>query len=127
MPTALELGPEGWKPFLDGLRRKVQSELSPAAEGARAELIARAREAARALKREHGARRVVLFGSLAHLAWFDPRTDVDPAVEGLQPGAYWHAWRAVERFFPDRRLDLIEYETASDSLRAAIDRNGMEL
>jgi len=35
------------------------------------------------LKSRFGARRVVLFGSLAHAAWFAPHSDVDLAVEGL--------------------------------------------
>jgi uncharacterized protein len=127
MPTALELGPEGWKPFVEALRRRAQRKLSPEDEATREELVAHAREAARVLKREHGALRVVLFGSLAHRAWFDPRCDVDLAVEGLSPGVYWGAWRAVENVFPGRKVDFIEYEMASESLRQAIDREGVAL
>jgi predicted nucleotidyltransferase len=70
---------------------------------------------------------VVLFGSLAHGAWFEPESDVDMAVEGLPPGAYWGAWRRVESYFPARKADLVEYETASESLRQAIDTEGIEL
>jgi len=29
------------------------------------------------LKKKYGARRAVLFGSLAHKAWFTPRSDID--------------------------------------------------
>jgi predicted nucleotidyltransferase len=86
-----------------------------------------ARQAADALRQEHGARRAVLFDSPAHAAWFDPDTDVDLAVEGLFPGAFFDARRTVERFFPGRRVDLIEYETAGGSLREAIDRDGLEV
>jgi predicted nucleotidyltransferase len=127
MPTALELGPEGWKPFVEAFRRRAKEKLRPEDEAAREELVARTREAARVLKKVHGAGRVVLFGSLAHRAWFDPRSDVDLAVEGLSPGVYWGAWRAVEEFFPDRKVDLIEYEMAGGALRQAIDHEGIEL
>ncbi len=127
MPTALELGPEGWKPFLEAARRRGRVLPCAEDEAARRTLLARAREAGRALKAEFGARRVVLFGSLAHGAWLGPASDVDLAVEGLPVGSYWRAWHRAEEFFPGRNVDFIEYEAASDSLRSAIDEEGLEL
>jgi predicted nucleotidyltransferase len=127
MPTALELGSEGWKPFLEASRRRNPARVTPGEETLRANLLACAREAAKALKAEFGARRVVLFGSLAHQAWFDATSDVDLAVEGLTPGEYWGAWRRAEEFFSDRKVDVVEYEAVSGSLRKAIDGEGVEL
>lgn len=127
MPTALELGPEGWKPYLRGARERTRTKTSSRDEAARSDVVVRARQAAEVLKKDYGGRRVVLFGSLAHQAWFGSSSDVDLAVEGLPPGAYWGAWRAVETCFPGRTVDLIEYETASESLRQAIDREGIPL
>lgn len=128
MPTALELTREGWKPYLEAARRRVPPpELTPAERRERARLLARVREAADRLKARFGARRVVLFGSLAHAAWFVPDSDVDLAVEGLAGGDYWRAWRLVEEVIGDRLVDLIEIEAAGESLRRAIERYGVEL
>jgi len=69
----------------------------------------------------------VVFGSLAHAAWFIPDSDVDLAVEGLAPKDYWQAWRMVEEIISDRPVDLIEIEAAGESLRRAIERYGIEL
>lgn len=127
MPTALELGPEGWKRFVEAARRRAPAGPSAEEESDRAGLVARAQEAAKALKKEYGALRVVLFGSLAHRAWFHASSDIDLAVEGLAPGARWGAWRRVEEFFPGRKVDVVEYKVASDSLRRAIEDEGLEL
>jgi len=128
-PTALDLGREGWKPFLEAARRR-RALASPAFSVEtpdRDRLLARLREVAAALKTRFGARRVVLFGSLAHGAWFMPDSDVDLAVEGLTGADYWEAWRLAEEMIGDRLVDLIELETAGDSLRRAIERYGIEL
>jgi len=79
------------------------------------------------LKTRFSARRVVLFGSLAHAAWFMPDSDVDLAVEGLAGDDYWQAWRLVEEIIGDRPVDLIDIETVGESLQRAIQRYGVEL
>lgn len=128
MPTALELTREGWKPYLEAARRRpAPSEPTAAEQGERARLLTRVREAAAALKAQFDVRRVVLFGSLAHAAWFVPDSDVDLAVEGLREDDYWEAWRLVEEVIGDRPVDLIEIESAGESLRRAVDRYGVEL
>lgn len=128
MPTALELGREGWKPYLEAARRRpAPPELTPAQRREREQLLDRIRKAAAELKARFGARRVVLFGSLAHAAWFIPNSDVDLAVEGLASEDYWDAWRLAEEVIGDRPVDLVELETARESLRRAIERYGVEL
>ena len=128
MPTALELTREGRKSYLEAARRRpVPSELTPAERRARERLLDRIREAAVLLKARFGAQRVVLFGSLAHVAWFMPDSDVDLAVEGLAGDDYWQAWRLVEEIIGDRPVDLIEIEMVGESLKRAIQRCGVEL
>jgi predicted nucleotidyltransferase len=128
MPTALELTREGWRSYLEAARRRpAPPEITPAERRARERLLERVREAAAALKARYGARRVVLFGSLAHAAWFMPDSDVDLAVEGLAGDDYWQAWRLVEEIIGDRPVDLIEIEMVGESLKRAIRRYGMEL
>jgi tRNA nucleotidyltransferase (CCA-adding enzyme) len=92
MSTALELTREGRKRYLEAIRhRPAPPGPTPAERREREQLLARIREAAAALKARFGVRRVVLFGSLAHEAWFVPDSDVDLAVEGLGGGDYWEA------------------------------------
>jgi uncharacterized protein len=127
MPTALELTPAELKRYQEAVRRRPALPPLTAAERAKQEdLLQRVAKAATLLKTKFGAQRVVLFGSLAHKAWFVPNSDVDLAVEGLT-GDYWQAWRSVEEIIDDRQVDLIEIESASNSLRNAIRRHGVEL
>jgi predicted nucleotidyltransferase len=128
MPTALELTSEERKRYLEASwRRPAPPELTPVERQARERLLNRIREAAALLKSRFGVRRVILFGSLAHAAWFAPDSDVDLAVEGLRGEAYWQAWQLLEEVINDRPVDVIEIEAASESLRRAIQRYGEEL
>jgi predicted nucleotidyltransferase len=128
MPTALELTREGWKPYLEAARRRpAPPGLTSDERRERERVLDRIREAASVVKTRFGARRVVLFGSLAHAAWFMLDSDVDLAVEGLAGNDYWQAWRLVEQIIGDRPVNLIEIETAGESLRRAIERYGVEL
>jgi predicted nucleotidyltransferase len=101
--------------------------MSPEERRERDRLLMRVRQAAGMLKAQFGVRRVILFGSLAHTSWFSRESDVDLAIEGLTSDVYWRAWRAVEDIIADREVDLVEIETAKDSLRGAIERHGIEL
>jgi predicted nucleotidyltransferase len=130
MPTALELTPAERQAYVAALRRqRALLDKPPSAEEkqAREQLLERVRLAASEIKTRLGARRVILFGSLAHQAWFWPDSDVDLAVEGLSGDAYWEAWRIAERAIPDKSIDLVDVDTASPSLKSAIERYGIEL
>lgn len=127
MATALELTRAGWESYLAGVRRQPAPELTPAEAEARERLLGRARQAAAAIKGRFGARRVILFGSLAHAGWFARDCDVDLAVEGLAVDTYWQAWGLAEQIIGERPVDLIEVETAGQALRRAIARHGVDL
>jgi len=128
MPTALELNRTGWKRYLEGGRaRAIYSPLTPTKNEDLKQLLDRIQKAASLLKKRFGVRRVILFGSLAHAEWFDSDSDVDLAVEGLKGEKYWKAWQLVEEIIGDRLVDLIDFETAGNSLKKAIDRYGVNL
>ena len=86
-----------------------------------------ARQAADILKKEFGATRVVAFGSLAHGAWFNSRSDVDLMAEGIAPEAFWRAWCALDRLGEQPEIDLIAGESVSGRLKDEIEREGVEL
>ncbi len=107
--------------YLEAVRRRLTAWAGVEA------LRARAREVAALLRVRFGARRVVLFGSLAHTAWPTTTSDVNLTVEGLSAEAYWQAWGMVEEQFPDRAVDLVALETTTESQRSAIQKSGIEL
>ena len=128
MATILDLTPEELDRYRAAARRRAASlRLTPSEVAARDDLLKRARAAAATLRTSYGAKRVILFGSLAREAWFSVDSDVDLAVEGLTGDSYYRAWRAIEEIIGDRAVDLIEVESASDSLRSAIERGGVVL
>lgn len=128
MPTALELDREHWQSYLKAAsRRSHSSQLSQEERIERRQLILRIHKAAAFLKRQFGVTRVILFGSLAHDAWFTAHSDVDLAVEGLDAAAFWQAWKQVEEIVESHPVDLVEMEYASDALKRAIKRHGVDL
>ncbi|VAW31671.1 hypothetical protein MNBD_CHLOROFLEXI01-4503 [hydrothermal vent metagenome] len=128
MPTALELTREEWQPYIEAAKqRPTPAKLSMIEQQQREQLLSRVREAAKQLKVRYGVQRVILFGSLANVDWFTPNSDVDLAVEGLSTGNFWQAWQMVEEVIGDCLVDLIEVETAKESLLRAIQRYGIEL
>ncbi len=119
---------EEWKPYIEAARRRpLPPKLTPAQEIEREQVLAQVREAAAALKAQFGVKKVILFGSLADTTWFASDSDVDLAVEGLPPSDFWQTWRVVEEIIHDRPVDLIEIETARETLQRTIRQHGMEL
>jgi len=83
--------------------------------------------AAQLLREEFGATRVIAFGSLAHGAWFEPRSDIDLAVEGVPVEAFWRAWCALDRLGSTVEIDLVAIESAPERLRDEIAQQGVAL
>ena len=84
-----------------------------------------ARQSAVILKKEFGASRVVLFGSLLHPKLFHARSDVDLAAWDVQ-----HYFRAVARLLdldPEIEINLAPIEDVRPELRTVIEREGVEL
>lgn len=128
MPTALELTREEWQPYIEAARqRPPPPKLTSVEQKQREQLLVRVQEAATTLKHRFGAKRVVLFGSLADTTWFATDSDVDLAVEGLPNEFYWQAWKVIEDIIGNRSVDLIEIETAKESLKKTIQQYGVEL
>lgn len=88
---------------------------------------AAAQAAAIALKQGFGARRVVLYGSLAHGAWWHEHSDIDLAAEGIAPEQFWRAWGAIEILAPGIEINLAALEDVKPAVRRSIEREGVEL
>ncbi len=105
--------------------REAERESALADRKARAHIAAR--DAAEILKKQFGATRVILYGSLAHGAWWREESDVDLAAEGIAPELFWRAWGAVERLAPGIEINLAPLETVKPGVLRSIEREGVEL
>jgi len=106
--TALELTPQEWKaywPARDSTRVKRRASSQTRRRCRQAWRLAL--RAAALLHREFGARRVVVFGSLAHRAGFTDRSDIDLAAWGIPADRYYGAVAAVTGRSPLFRVDLL--------------------
>jgi predicted nucleotidyltransferase len=93
---------------------------------ARAQQIrSRLPDAKQLLRERYGARRVVLFGSFARVDTTE-RSDVDLAVEGLDPAGYFTAIADLTGLL-DAPVDLVEIERAPTSLLARLALEGVVL
>jgi predicted nucleotidyltransferase len=86
-----------------------------------------AREATRILKSRFGATRVLVFGSLAHGAWFTPRSDVDLYAEGIPVEVFFRAEAAIEEIESNIKVDLLDARECSPQLLQVIEEEGVEL
>jgi len=118
--------PEQMERYKRGARARLARQQDEAAARRSAAWVA-ARKAACLLKEQFAATRVVAFGSLAHGAWFGPRSDIDLAAEGIPPHAYWRAWCALDHAQHEFQIELVALESASERLLDEIARYGVDL
>ena len=79
------------------------------------------------LARQHGARRLVLFGSRAR-GDFGPRSDVDLAVYGMPPERRGAFWAAVEELPTLLELDIVHIMDGMDPVFLQnIEKDGVPL
>jgi uncharacterized protein len=121
-----EISPERMAGYRAGAaRRQREREQAVTIRHERAWRLAR--EAARLLKTEFGATRVVAFGSLVVVDRFHEHSDVDLATWGVSDEAYYGAVGRLLGLDPEFPVDLIGAESASPGLLETIQREGVEL
>lgn len=86
-----------------------------------------ARRIATILKERFGATRVLVFGSLAHGAWFTPRSDIDLCVDGIPIEEFFHAEADVEEMASGFKIDLVDVRECSSGLLKQIEEEGLAL
>ncbi|MDW8325466.1 MAG: nucleotidyltransferase domain-containing protein [Anaerolineales bacterium] len=127
MLKASEIPPEKLAEYARGMQRRAEASRE-ALERRRLRTQEVARRAAALLKEKFGARRVVLFGSLAREPKiFYERSDIDLAVWGLDESLYFRALQRLRELDPEIEVDLVEFEFARPGIRRAIEREGKEL
>lgn len=106
-------------------RRRAQAAERRRAHLARAQQVAA--DAAKLLRSEFGAQRVVLFGSTACPERFHDRSDVDLVAWGIEEHTYLRAVAAVNGLDSQMFVDLIRGEEAAPGLLAVLEQEGRAL
>lgn len=86
-----------------------------------------ARRAAALLKSPFGARKVVVFGSLASRSRFNRWSDIDLAAWGIPERRFYAAVGAVTALSSRFKIDLVDPADCRESLKETIEREGVEL
>ncbi len=86
-----------------------------------------ARKATTILKEQFGATRVLIFGSLAHRAWFTPRSGIDLCVDGIPVDKFFHAEAEIEALASGFKVDLVDSTECSPKLQKQVEEEGVEL
>jgi predicted nucleotidyltransferase len=113
-----------YAPYVEAWRQRLAAERQ-AAEAGGARAMEEARRAASILVERYGVTRVILFGSLV---WrrFGPTSDIDLAVEGLDPRRFFRADAELAREIP-LPVDLKDLADCPPLLRARIEDEGVTL
>ena len=120
--TALDMTPDMLRQYKPFTLKKEKATPSPSATAARGVAVSIAAE----LKSRFGAKKVALFGSLAR-GEFDRWSDIDLVAWGIPAADFYRAVAFATGFSGDWRVDLVDAEDCSPSLRAVLEREGVEL
>lgn len=120
--TVLDISPVQLREYAPFRRKKGAA--APALPVDEARSIAR--EIAEVLKHRFGAKRVVMFGSLAR-GDFAQGSDIDLAAWGIAAPDYYRAVAFASGFSKIWKVDLVDAEDCSGALLAGILSEGVEL
>lgn len=125
-PLARRLSPkEEFAAYLPHIRRRWLAQQA-AWERRQEEAWTAARRAAVLLRTRFAAEKVIAFGSLVHPGHLTERSDIDLAVSGIPPVAFFKAWAAAGDCSPFE-LDLVDLADCSPALRDLIEQEGVPL
>lgn len=126
--TARELSTEDLRAYRP-LQALEDSEKDPAVAERKERAWEIARSAAEFLKMRFGAKRVVIFGSLAQKTLFTPWSDIDLAVWGISPEDYYSAAGAAMDIGLEYgiRVDVVDPEDCGPQFILEIEKEGIQL
>lgn len=126
MPSARTFPPPADLSRYLATARAREAERQSALEAHRARALDVAHRAAHVLRASFGARRVVLFGSIARGGNVSWRSDVDLAVWGVPADRYFVAVGRLQAIDPAVEVDVVRVEDAPPALRSVIEAEGVE-
>jgi len=123
--TARELSPDSLKKYrpLEAMRRR-KIAMSADLSKRRRRATFTARKAAELLRREFGANKVIVFGSLARHGSFTLWSDIDIAARGISPARFFEAVGAITGMSSEFKIDLLDLESCPSTMRESIEKDG---
>jgi len=112
--------------YREGLRRRLSRPLSQVEKFELEKAQVEAKDIAKQLVQDHGARRVILFGSVAKGQPLRPDSDIDLAVEGMPSEAYYRLAGDLQTE-TGRPVDLVRLENVRSGLKRIIFLEGVIL
>ena len=83
--------------------------------------------AAQLLRKEFGAQKVVVFGSLVHEKGFGLWSDIDLGAWGIPPEKFYSAVAAATGLSPFFKIDLVDVAECRPTLQKVIEKEGIEV
>ncbi len=84
-----------------------------------------ARKAAEILYGRYRAKKVAIFGSLRSDKLFNEWSDIDIAVWGIEPELYYKAVAETISLSPIFKIDIVDPDDCSESLKRLIEKEGI--
>ena len=112
--------------YREGLRRRLSRPLTETEQSELDQAQAEAKHLAQMLVKEHGARRVLLFGSVARRRPLRVDSDIDLAVEGMPVENYYRLVGDLQTA-SGRLVDLVRLESARAPIKQIILLEGISL
>ena len=127
MSTAFEMTSEELSKFKPTKKIAASGGQSRLLEKRRVKALELAQKASFLLRQRYGAKRVVVFGSLAMAKSFSVWSDIDLAAWGIAPNNFFSAVAAVTGLSPDFKIDLVEPDTCREAIKSSILKHGVEI
>ena len=127
MSTALEMTSEEWGKFKPTKKIATRGGQSRLLAARRAKALELAQKASFILRQRYGAKRVVVFGSLARTKPFSAWSDIDLAAWGIASDKFFSAVAAVTGLSPDFKIDLVEPDNCREAIRDSVEKHGIEI
>ena len=120
--TALDVGPSHWRHYRP-FKIAADKNFTPTTP---AEATSVARSIAKELTERFGAKKVILFGSLAR-GGYTRWSDIDLAAWGIPPVDFFKAVAFATGFSKIWKVDLVDGEDCRNGLQQAILKEGIRL
>jgi len=91
------------------------------------DIMCKVRFAVNEIKKQYGDCKFLLFGSFAHKAWLNDKSDIDIAVKGLNPKNFWKAWVLLDSIIDDRVIDFVDIDDLHETFKQVIYNEGIIL
>lgn len=126
--TALDLSREEWRSYNPslGLEKNLKGKHNKV-EVRKAKAWQIALKAAHLLRKDFGAKKVFVFGSLANETGYNYWSDIDLAVSGVDAELFYSAVAEVTGLSSSFRIDLIDVDDCRPGFKKIIEQNGREI